>query len=87
MLDLICMGSIEMFGTCRERNIQNENMSPAGVEPTPRLSTTGKSALYTSGIQIKVNFYVATRVKLIVVTCAFKLAVRLMLHFLSKCRF
>ena len=41
MLDFICNGSVDLFGTGRERKIQNENMSPAGFEPTPRQSTTG----------------------------------------------
>ena len=44
MLDFIYMGSADLFGTKRERKIQNENMFPAGFEPTPRQSTTGKSA-------------------------------------------
>ena len=44
MLDLICNGSVDLFGTGSERKIQNEHvyMSPAGFEPTPRQSTTGK---------------------------------------------
>ena len=33
-LDFICMGPTDLFGTGRERNIQNENMSPAGFEPS-----------------------------------------------------
>ena len=45
MLDFICNGSVDLFGTGREIKIQNENMSPAGFEPTPHQSTTGKSAL------------------------------------------
>ena len=48
MLDFICMGSADLFGTGRERKIQNENMSPAGFEPTPRHTTTGNSALKTT---------------------------------------
>ena len=35
MLDFICIGSAELFGTGRERKIQNENMSPVGFELTP----------------------------------------------------
>ena len=45
MLDFIYMGSADLFGTGRERKIQNENMFPAGFGPPPRQSTTGKSAL------------------------------------------
>ena len=44
MLDFMHMGSADLFGTGRERKIQNENMFPAGFGPTPRQSTTGKSA-------------------------------------------
>ena len=40
MLDFIYMGSADLFGTGRERKIQNENMFPVGFEPTPRQSTT-----------------------------------------------
>ena len=45
MLDFIYMGSADLFGTGRERKIQDENiiMFPAGFEPTLRQSTTGKS--------------------------------------------
>ena len=39
MLDFTCIGIAELFGTGRERKIQNENigviMSPEGFEPTP----------------------------------------------------
>ena len=45
MLDFIYMSSADLFGTGRERKIQDENMFPAGFGPTPRQSTTGKSAL------------------------------------------
>ena len=48
MLDFIYMGSADLFGTGRERKIQNENMFPAGFGPTPRQSMTGKSALYAA---------------------------------------
>ena len=34
-----------------------------------------------------INYYVTTRVKLVMVTCVFELNVRLNLHFLSQCRF
>ena len=49
MLDFICNGSVDLFGTGRERKIQKwKYMSPAGFEPTPRQSTTGKSAPWTA---------------------------------------
>ena len=35
MLDFICMGSAELSGTGRKWKNLNENMSPAGFEPTP----------------------------------------------------
>ena len=38
MLDFIYMGSADLFGTGRERKIQNEIMFPAGFRPTPRKS-------------------------------------------------
>ena len=46
--DFICMGSVVLFGTDRERKIQNENMSTLAFEPTPRHSTTGESAPKTA---------------------------------------
>ena len=39
MLDFIYMDSADLFGTERERKIQNENMW--GFEPIPHQSTTG----------------------------------------------
>ena len=38
MLDFMCMGGAGLFGTGRERKIQNENiiMFPVGFEPKPR---------------------------------------------------
>ena len=38
------------------------------------------------GYKLKKN-YLATRVKLIMVTCVFEMNVRLSFHFLSQCRF
>ena len=35
MLDFIYMDTADLFGTGRERKIQNENMFPAGFEPHP----------------------------------------------------
>ena len=48
MLDFICMGSTELLGTGRKRKIQNENMSPARFEPTPRHLTADDSAPQTA---------------------------------------
>ena len=56
MLDFIYMGSADLFRTGRERKIQNEKiMFPAGFEPTPRQSTTGRkvSALDRSATLVR----------------------------------
>ena len=43
MLDFICNGSVDLFGTGRERKIQNENIClQRDSNPRPRQSTTGK---------------------------------------------
>ena len=49
MLDYICNGSVDLFGTGRERKISNENMSPAGFEPILRQSATGTQRLRPLG--------------------------------------
>ena len=47
MLDFICMVSAELFGTDRERQIQNENIC-FQRDSNPRHSTLGESAPYTA---------------------------------------
>ena len=52
MLDFICNGSVDLFGTGRERKIQNENMSPAGFEPTPRQGSQRLRPLGHEGLMV-----------------------------------
>ena len=106
MLDFICNGSVDLFGTERERKIQNENIclqldsNPHHISPrqeSQRLRTLGHEGLMViSGLMSyriigynikKKNCYATTRVNLIMVTCVFKLNVRLNFHFLSHYRF
>ena len=105
MLDFICNGSLDLFGTMRERKIQNQNIclqrdsNPHHASPrqeSQRLRPLGHDGLMVisglmsyriTGYKFKKNYYVITRVKLIMVTCVFELNVRLNFHFLSQCRF
>ena len=45
MLDFICIVSAELFGTERERIIQNEKYVSSMIQIHPRHATAGKSAL------------------------------------------
>ena len=93
MLDFICNGSVDLFGTGEGANNSKwKYMAPAGFEPTPSQCTKGKSAPSTARprgpdgdnwIKILKNCYVTTHVNLIMVTYVFELIVRPNFHFLS----
>ena len=97
MLDFICNGSVDLFGTGRERTIQNENIclqrdsNPLHARKVSALDglmvISGLMSCRIMGYKFKKNCYVSTRVKFIMVPCVFELNVRLNFHFLSQCIF
>ena len=95
MLDFICNGSVDLFGTGRERKIKNENIclqrdsnphhaSPRQDSQRLRLLSlmviSGLMFYRIMGYKFFKKGYVTTHVNLIMVTCVFELNVRLKFH-------
>ena len=97
MLDFICNGSVDLFGTGRELQILRDS-NPQNANPRQEkqcLRPLGHEGLLViRGVMSymiiaykfkKKNCYVTIRVKLIMIACVSELNVKLNFHFLSRC--